>query len=54
MMTEAVPKNIRLPYQALTLEQREAGFDILKSIDRKELVGDNLLLLEDADFNYCI
>ncbi|MCP4985534.1 MAG: 4-hydroxy-tetrahydrodipicolinate synthase [Colwellia sp.] len=54
MMTEAVAKNIRLPYQALTLEQRKEGLELLKAIDSKELVGDSLLLLEDSDFNYCI
>jgi 4-hydroxy-tetrahydrodipicolinate synthase len=54
MMTDAVPKNFRLPYQALTLAQREQGFELLKAIETKELVGDSLSLLEDSDFNYCI
>jgi len=54
MMTDAVPRNFRLPYQALTLSQREQGFELLKAIDTKELVGDSLSLLEDSDFNYCI
>ncbi|WP_057832101.1 4-hydroxy-tetrahydrodipicolinate synthase [Colwellia sp. TT2012] len=54
MMTDAVPKNIRLPYQALTLEQRQQGLKILTAIASKELVGNSLSLLEDADFNYCI
>lgn len=54
MMTEAAPKNIRLPYQALTLEQRKEGFELLKAIDGEELVGNSLLLLEDSDFNYCV
>jgi len=54
MMTDAVPKNIRLPYQALTLAQREEGFELLKAIATKDLVGDSLSLLEDSDFNYCI
>jgi len=54
MMTDAVPKNFRLPYQALTLTQREQGFELLKTIETKDLVGDNLSLLEDSDFNYCI
>ena len=54
MMTDAVPKNIRLPYQALTLEQRQQGLDILKTIATKDLVGDSLSLLADDDFNYCI
>ena len=54
MMTDAVPKNIRLPYQALTLEQRQQGLDILKTFATKDLVGDSLSLLADDDFNYCI
>ena len=54
MMTEAVPKNIRLPYHALTLEQRKEGLAILEAIDSKELIGDSLLLLQDSDFNYCV
>jgi len=54
MMTDAVPKNFRLPYQALTLAQREQGFELLKAIETKDLVGDSLSLLEDSDFNYCI
>ncbi len=54
MMTEAVPKNIRLPYLALTLEQRKEGLEILQAIDTKDLIGNSLLLLEDTDFNYCI
>ena len=54
MMTGAVPKNFRLPYQALTLAQRKQGFELLKAIESKELVGDSLYLLADSDFNYCI
>lgn len=54
MMTGAVPKNFRLPYQALTLAQRQQGFELLKAIASKELVGDSLSLLEDNDFHYCI
>jgi len=54
MMTDAVPKNFRLPYQALTLTQREQGFELLKAIETKDLVGDNLSLLEEYLVNYCI
>jgi 4-hydroxy-tetrahydrodipicolinate synthase len=54
MMTDAVPKNFRLPYQALTLEQREQGFQLLEAIETKDIVGDSLSLLDDTDFNYCI
>jgi len=54
MMTDAVPKNFRLPYQALTLEQRAIGFELIKAVAKKDLVGDSLSLLADSDFNYCI
>jgi 4-hydroxy-tetrahydrodipicolinate synthase len=53
MMTSAVPLNFRLPYQALTLEQRQQGVDLLAAIDVNERVGDSLSLLADNDFNYC-
>jgi len=53
MMTAAVPSNFRLPYQALTLEQRQKGLELLAEIDSNELVGNRLTLLEDSDFNYC-
>jgi 4-hydroxy-tetrahydrodipicolinate synthase len=53
-MTDAVPNNFRLPYLALTLEQREIGFELLKAVATKDLVGDSLSVLEDGDFNYCI
>jgi 4-hydroxy-tetrahydrodipicolinate synthase len=54
IMTSAVPNNFRLPYQALTLEQRKVGFELLKAIAIKDLVGDSVSLLEDSDFNYCV
>ena len=54
IMTDAVPNNFRLPYIALTQEQREVGLEFLKAIETKDLVGDSLSLLEDSDFNYCI
>ncbi|PKH86691.1 4-hydroxy-tetrahydrodipicolinate synthase [Colwellia sp. Bg11-28] len=54
IMTDAVPNNFRLPYIALTKEQREVGLELLKAIETKDLVGDSLSLLEDSDFNYCI
>jgi len=53
VMTGAVASNFRLPYQALTLEQRQQGLDLLSVIDNKEIVGNNLSLLADSDFNYC-
>jgi len=52
MMTSAVKTNFRLPYQALTLEQRQAGFALLSKIDSTELVGTELNLLADDDFKY--
>jgi len=52
MMTAAVDKNFRLPYQALTLAQRQQGFDLLAKLDTAEYVGDKLSLLADDDFNY--
>jgi len=54
MMTDAVSANFRLPYQALTLEQRQQGLDLLAAIDVNERVGDSLSLLADNDFNYCV
>jgi 4-hydroxy-tetrahydrodipicolinate synthase len=52
-MTGAVDRNFRLPYLALTLEQRQEGFDYLSKFKTSELVGDKLALLNDSDFNYC-
>lgn len=52
MMTGAVDKNFRLPYQALTTAQREKGFKLLADIATDDLVGDTLNLLEDGDFKY--
>ena len=54
MMTNAVAKNFRLPYQALTLEQRQQGFNLLKALTPSDLVGDDLSLLNDDDFHYCV
>jgi 4-hydroxy-tetrahydrodipicolinate synthase len=53
MMTGAVATNFRLPYQALTLEQRKEGLALLKDISVSDRVGDSLDLLDDIDFNYC-
>jgi len=53
MMTGAVERNFRLPYLALTLEQRQQGFEFLGKFETAELVGDTLSLLNDSDFNYC-
>ncbi len=53
MMTEAVSANFRVPYHALTLEQRQEGFALLSALEQKELVGEALNLMADTDFNYC-
>jgi 4-hydroxy-tetrahydrodipicolinate synthase len=54
MMTNAVKPNFRLPYQALTLAQRQQGFDLLTAVGQENLVGDELNLLADDDFIYCV
>ncbi len=52
MMTKAVSASFRLPYQALTLQQREQGFALLSKLSQSDLVGDSLELLSDDDFSY--
>lgn len=52
MMTGAVEHVFRLPYQALSLSQREKGFDILSKFEQDELVGQTLNLLSDNCFIY--
>lgn len=52
MMTNAVNPNFRLPYQALTLEQREVGLSLLKELNSDDIIGDELNILSDSDFNY--
>jgi len=52
MMTNAVSPNFRLPYQALTREQRQEGLVLLSKVENNELVGAELNLLADDDFNY--
>ncbi len=54
MMTGAVAANFRLPYIALTNEQRQQGVDILSAFDVSERVGESLSELDDEVFNYCI
>ena len=53
MMTEAVAANFRVPYHALTLEQRKIGFSLLSDFEKSELVGEALNLMADEDFTYC-
>ncbi|WP_448211021.1 4-hydroxy-tetrahydrodipicolinate synthase [Colwellia sp. MEBiC06753] len=52
MMTGAVSPNFRLPYQALTLEQRQQGLALLQQLAQVDLVGEQCQLLADSDFNY--
>ncbi|MFD2168256.1 4-hydroxy-tetrahydrodipicolinate synthase [Thalassotalea euphylliae] len=52
MMTNAVEKVFRLPYQALTEVQRREGLALLKAFESADLVGENLSLLSDSDFIY--
>ncbi len=54
MMTSAVKPNFRLPYLALTKEQRQQGYDLLVDLDVNDRVGDELSLLGDDDFKYCV
>jgi 4-hydroxy-tetrahydrodipicolinate synthase len=53
MMTGAVKSNFRLPYIALTSEQRQEGLALLSKFETIDLVGEELSLLADSDFNYC-
>jgi len=53
MMTGAVKSNFRLPYKALTKEQRQQGLALLSHFKTIDLVGNELSLLADSDFNYC-
>jgi len=54
MMTGAVAPNFRLPYKALTKEQRQQGFELLNALNTDDRVGESLSLLDDDDFKYCI
>jgi len=54
MMTNAVPTNFRLPYIALTKEQRQQGFELLSALNPNDIVGESLSVLEDDVFKYCI
>lgn len=54
MMTNAVEANFRLPYIALTKQQRQQGFDLLNELDENDRVGDILSVLEEDIFNYCV
>ncbi len=50
-MTGAVKPVFRLPYVPLDRQARQTGLDLLKAIDPKEIIGSNLQLLQDSDFD---
>ncbi len=52
MMTNAVAPIFRMPYKALTLEQRQQGLQLLSKVNLNEIVGDSLNLMNDDDFSY--
>ncbi len=52
MMTNAVGANFRLPYQPLTLEQRQQGIELLEAFEQSELVGEQLNVMSDDDFTF--
>ncbi|WP_286235287.1 4-hydroxy-tetrahydrodipicolinate synthase [Thalassotalea sediminis] len=52
MMTGAVSPNFRLPYKALTTEQRQQGLALMEAIGQEHLVGEQLNLLDDSDIRY--
>lgn len=54
MMTGAVKPNFRLPYIALSKEQRTEGFALLNALSDEERVGQSLSILDDETFKYCI
>jgi 4-hydroxy-tetrahydrodipicolinate synthase len=54
MMTGAVKPNFRLPYIALSKEQRTEGFALLNALSDDERVGQSLSILDDETFKYCI
>lgn len=54
MMTDAVSSNFRLPYKALTKEQRQKGFELLSALNINDIVGESLAVLDDDAFKYCI
>jgi len=53
MMTGAVAPVFRMPYKALTLEQRKQGLALLANIPLDERVGKKLNVMADDEFQYC-
>jgi 4-hydroxy-tetrahydrodipicolinate synthase len=52
MMTHAVSPYFRLPYQALTFDQRQQGLSLLSALNHDQWVGSKISLLADEDFHY--
>jgi len=52
MMTSAIKPVFRLPYKAMTVEQREQGISILEEIGREKIVGGQLSQLDDSKIIY--
>jgi len=50
-MTGAIEPIFRLPYLPLNKELRVKGITLLQAIDSEEIIGDQLKVLEDSDFN---
>jgi len=50
-MTGAIEPIFRLPYLPLDSDLRAKGIELLKLIDSEEIIGNQLKILEDKDFN---
>ncbi len=53
-MTKAIKPVFRLPYCPLESEARKRGLTLLEQIQNEQLVGDNLEILDDSDFQQVI
>lgn len=54
MMTNAVKKNFRLPYRALTQEQQKQGVEHMAIFEQSQLlVGSKPTVIAEEDINYC-
>ncbi len=53
MMTKAVAPVFRLPYQALSLEQRKQGLEYISQLNVDDIVGESPILLNNDNFTYC-
>lgn len=52
MMLGSVKPAFRLPYIAMTAEQREQGVKLIRELGLEHFVGDTLSVLTDGDFTY--